>query len=326
MGATARDEARPSPGSGGIGAGAVVIWSGSTGGRHAERFCPCQRQGDRDGGTHADGGVDLQVAAVRLGDHARDGQAQTEPVPGRPRRVERLGRLSRRGLRHPLALIHDGNPGCRSCGPLDAGELDDDRRAGGGRIARVRQQVQDGRLELRGVHEDLRRLAEPQLDQSIRTGGLLQRREPRGERLVGVDSPDARGIRASERLQLTRKANTPLEAGAGHAHDGAVGGKGVAESIDAARKYLQYVRELVSHHRSYAPQRLDIAQGLCPDPGMGRRLASEGLVGRRPVGREGLGSQAVSRRRQSQKCRQTGTCKDAASSAWQRGADAGARL
>ena len=49
-----------------------------------------------------DSRIDLEVTAVGFGHHPGDGQAEPEPVTGRPGREERLDGLARHLLRHAL--------------------------------------------------------------------------------------------------------------------------------------------------------------------------------------------------------------------------------
>ena len=162
----------------------------------------------------------------------------------------------------PFAAIGDGNAAGGTGDALDARQFDEDHRAGDRGVTRVGEQVRDGGLELRRIDEDRAAVAEPQLEDAIGAERVLERRQPRRQRLMRIEPLDARRADTGKRLELPGQPHAALEAGARHANDAAARRHGIGQTIDAAGENLQHVRELVPDDRGDAGERLDVSETL----------------------------------------------------------------
>ena len=201
---------------------------------------------------------------MRLGDHARNRQAEAEAVARRARREERLDGLAQDVRRHAFAAVGDGDPAGGAGGPLDPRQLGDDDRSRRGRVPGVGQQMRDGRLELPRIDQDGPTDAEPQFEDPIGTERVLEQRQPVGERLVRVEALHARRTDPREGLQLPGEPDPALETGARHPDDGAARRGRVGETVDAVGEDLQDVGELVTDDRGDATERLDVPHPVEP--------------------------------------------------------------
>ena len=218
------------------------------------------RQVQRDRGAAPEGAVDVERAAVALGHHAGDGEPQAHPLARLTGREERRHGLPRHVVGHALAVVDDRDAASGDAAAVGTAQLEDDGRVGLGGVARVRQQIDERRLQLIAVDDDRAAVAQAQFEPLIGPERILEFGHPGGHQLMDFPLREARRRGLREGLELAGEPRAAVDRGPDGSHR-AVRIVARRQAIEAAGQYLEQVGQLVRHDRGHAAQGVELPLG-----------------------------------------------------------------